>query len=1097
MPYAGGEDKAAVRIHTGSEYLGGNMNQQTPYSQCQPHTGRFVCFACLIFLLSLVLLILPALAGQEGFDTQTLMIYIVGSDLESGGGAATRDISEMLKSRVNPDKIKVLVMAGGTTKWHSPIIPKDGLSIFEIRKNKPALVHSLPDQSMGNPESLSAFLQFAYDNYPADSYSLVLWDHGGGPMIGFGMDTRFQGDMLSLEELRQALGNSPFGSGQKLEWIGFDACLMSSVEVAALAAPYARYMIASQETLPGEGWNYLFLRELQTTSLTGPEAAKAIIGSTMDYYEAAAQKTPHRKDMLTLSCLDLQQIGPLEAALDSLFSQMDEALFQGNYPILAKNRDDVKAFGRFGTSEEFDLIDLADLADQMQLLYPEQAEGVSAAVRQMVILNQTNQPQSNGISLYYPFNNKKNYEKAWQYTYPNFQFAPQYTRFMQHFGENLLSKSKVDWAGSKALQPVYDQQKDSYYLQLTPEQAATYARGYFYILSREEGEYYNFLTTSSNVTLDENNRLKANFDGNALLLRDKKKQVSVIPFINEREAFEGIGRYQSAVILYSSSSMALDSKSEVVRLQFEVDKINKTAQLVGAIRIPDKNQTFHGKQDINLEEWGSMLVGYSGYYITRDENGDLLPFNQWEDSGGFWGTLLEIGPELEVVYDSVNQTGDELYCIITMEDVYGSRFTSELMPIKPDQGAAPPLPTSTPEPPPPNTWQPKVISLDPDSPEEQLLFEGSKVKVSVTGIEGILYSYKPDLISINVLLKIVNKNDFPVSIDARQIVINQSNIYPRSVVLYPPQEGEDPSIMEARLDFYTSILVESNIRQINNIDFILSVKKEGELFDTLAESQPLSIRLTKPFPQEELPQKGFGQPLLTHQEHDVLLEFGPAYFDGDALKIDYHLFNQSDLFDDFSLEDITMNDTYVHIRENIGQVRKGTNVYRSLHYGSWTLEPNRVFFPMELEFNILYSRKDFTREQSKVYEKISQRFSVPITGGPAQTAPDEGKELYHQNGIRIVRMDFDPTGQTFKVENNTDTRIRLFISENTPGYSNTSYSMMFAIMDLMQGKHIYVRSSYSGEVPYLSLDPVVAIFNVVDNVREKLLFTTPEITLNR
>ena len=54
---------------------------------------------------------------------------------------------------------------------------------------------------------------------------------------------------LSIEELENALDASPF-KDEKLEWLGFDACLMSSVEVAACIAPYSHYMVASQETEP-------------------------------------------------------------------------------------------------------------------------------------------------------------------------------------------------------------------------------------------------------------------------------------------------------------------------------------------------------------------------------------------------------------------------------------------------------------------------------------------------------------------------------------------------------------------------------------------------------------------------------------------------------------------------------------------------------------------------------------------------------------------------------------------------------------------------------------------------------------------------------
>ena len=65
-----------------------------------------------------------------------------------------------------------------------------------------------------------------------------MWDHGGGPMRGLCWDTAWAKDNLTMEEFTGALAESPFAK-EKLSWIGFDACLMSSIETAHLAAPYA------------------------------------------------------------------------------------------------------------------------------------------------------------------------------------------------------------------------------------------------------------------------------------------------------------------------------------------------------------------------------------------------------------------------------------------------------------------------------------------------------------------------------------------------------------------------------------------------------------------------------------------------------------------------------------------------------------------------------------------------------------------------------------------------------------------------------------------------------------------------------------------
>ena len=65
-------------------------------------------------------------------------------------------------------------------------------------------------------------------------------------MLGYGVDENFR-DLLTLDELSEALEDSVGAHMTKLEWIGFDACLMSSLEVASVLAPCQLY-----DCLPGD-----------------------------------------------------------------------------------------------------------------------------------------------------------------------------------------------------------------------------------------------------------------------------------------------------------------------------------------------------------------------------------------------------------------------------------------------------------------------------------------------------------------------------------------------------------------------------------------------------------------------------------------------------------------------------------------------------------------------------------------------------------------------------------------------------------------------------------------------------------------------------
>ena len=67
-------------------------------------------------------------------------------------------------------------------------------------------------------------------------------------------------DSLSLAEIDEALATGLDGAGvDRLDLLGFDACLMATYEVASTLAPRADLLLASQEFEPGHGWDYTAL----------------------------------------------------------------------------------------------------------------------------------------------------------------------------------------------------------------------------------------------------------------------------------------------------------------------------------------------------------------------------------------------------------------------------------------------------------------------------------------------------------------------------------------------------------------------------------------------------------------------------------------------------------------------------------------------------------------------------------------------------------------------------------------------------------------------------------------------------------------------
>ena len=118
---------------------------------------------------------------------------------------------------------------------------------------------------MGNASTLTDFINWSTTNHAADNYALVIWDHGGG-LSGIAWDDTDGHDNLTISEIKAGIENSAaFSSSNSLDLIGFDACLMQTYEVGLEMAPIADVMVASQETEPGDGWDYqAFLQSLSS-----------------------------------------------------------------------------------------------------------------------------------------------------------------------------------------------------------------------------------------------------------------------------------------------------------------------------------------------------------------------------------------------------------------------------------------------------------------------------------------------------------------------------------------------------------------------------------------------------------------------------------------------------------------------------------------------------------------------------------------------------------------------------------------------------------------------------------------------------------------
>ena len=174
------------------------------------------------------------------------------------------------------------------------------------------LLVSLDPTDMGNTELFAGFIDFAADYFPADNYGAILWNHGGGVNTGvcFSEDNdekEVKGTSLTVDELETALASSTLGrNGQKLGFIGFDACLMGGTELAYNLSPYSEYMVGSMEYSSG-GWYYGdMFKDISDMAYSGSIDNKEIaVNIAKKFYET---HDSNHEDIASIACFDLSKI---------------------------------------------------------------------------------------------------------------------------------------------------------------------------------------------------------------------------------------------------------------------------------------------------------------------------------------------------------------------------------------------------------------------------------------------------------------------------------------------------------------------------------------------------------------------------------------------------------------------------------------------------------------------------------------------------------------------------------------------------------------------------------------------------------------------
>ncbi len=273
--------------------------------------------------------------GQiDGSGSATVLVYLNGSDLESEAGEATSDIAEMLESGIGKNA-NVVIETLGTKEWQDYGIASDHTQRYIVNQGKLELVDdSLGQLDTTDPDTLADFISWGVQNYPADRYMLVFWDHGAGPVYGFGYD-EFQSEesALTIDEMKQALEANP---NVHFDMIGMDCCIMGSLETCLALQSFCDYTIVSEDFEPGIGWSYKgWMSQLEQNPSTDMVTLGKVIVDDMIGDVAADEENGEA----TLALIDESKVGKLYTAWVDFAYASEEQLLGTNYSQETEWRD--------------------------------------------------------------------------------------------------------------------------------------------------------------------------------------------------------------------------------------------------------------------------------------------------------------------------------------------------------------------------------------------------------------------------------------------------------------------------------------------------------------------------------------------------------------------------------------------------------------------------------------------------------------------------------------------------------------------------------------------------------------------------------------
>jgi hypothetical protein len=373
----------------------------------------------------------------------TLLVYLdADNDLEK---PMMRNLADMTAVG-GTDAVQVIVLAsrspegdglytnagvGGLPNW-------DTAKLLRVEKGRLVELADWGHADLGDRKTLARFMDGATKAAPAKRYALILGDHGMA-WAGVAVAESSDFDTLTIDEIATTLRASVPATG-RLDLVGFDACLMSNLEVAKTLAPVARFLVASEEIEPSDGWDYrsLLTRLEASPSVDGAGLGRLIVDTYRDQFRnSKVHEMKEKARATTLHVIDLDRVDAVDQALESMGAAANAYVAAGRHDgwvRMARARHEADEFGRsamppsHGVSSGMEVYDVLQLAQKVKAAGVDaktaaSADAVIAAAQAAVPYGYRGdaRPQANGLSVFFPpnrqtlashdHNTKKSYDR--------------------------------------------------------------------------------------------------------------------------------------------------------------------------------------------------------------------------------------------------------------------------------------------------------------------------------------------------------------------------------------------------------------------------------------------------------------------------------------------------------------------------------------------------------------------------------------------------------------------------------------------------------------------------------------------------------------